>query len=79
MTFERRQNDNSIMDLLRDIRTTQLQEAEKHGILRGDLNGITHRIDTMEKSSVRNWWFTVAIVPVLTAVHALVRKLGVNF
>jgi hypothetical protein len=35
------------------------------------------RIEKLEASNVRQWWFTGAILPVIGILHAIAKKLGV--
>lgn len=76
---ERRQHAGDMMELLRDIRTTQLEQAEKHGKMRGDIDAVDARISSVEKSNTRHWWVTVAIAPLLGLIHGIARKMGVQF
>ena len=36
------------------------------------------RVKKIEDSQTRQWWFSVAIAPVLALLHAAARKLGMN-
>ena len=76
--MERRSNDEVMIGLLRDIRSTQLEQAEKQGQMRGDVDGIALRIGIVEKANTRHWWVTVCIAPALALAHGIARKLGVQ-
>ena len=42
------------------------------------LGGPEGRLTKLEDSQTYQWWFTAAIAPVLTVVHGVARKLGVQ-
>ncbi len=75
-------NHTELFAILREIRDRQVDNAVSLGKVEThveNLAGPQGRVTALESSQSRQWWVTVAIVPVLTAIHALVRKLGVNF
>lgn len=42
------------------------------------LAGPAGRVTALEKSQNRQWWFTVAIGPLLALLHAFARKSGID-
>lgn len=59
-----------LLDIQKDVSSTRaMVEA---------LGGENGRVTNLEKDQNRNFWVTVAIVPALTAVHATLRKFGIN-
>lgn len=69
-----------MFNLLRDIRETQLVQAEEIGKIGASveaLAGPQGRVTKLETSSRNQWWFTSAVAPMLAVAHAVARKLGV--
>lgn len=71
----------AVLQLLSEIRTTQLDQAKDLGRIGADITalaGPTGRVTQLERTNIRQWWLTAAVGPVLLAAHGIARKLGVN-
>jgi hypothetical protein len=70
MTYDQDSFQREVLIMLGDIRvlcaTTAANQTAQH-----------ERIEKLEASNVRQWWFTGAILPVIGILHAIAKKLGV--
>lgn len=66
--------DNEMVRILLDIQ----KDVSATKTMVDALGGENGRVTNLEKDQNRNFWVTVAIVPALTAVHATLRKFGIN-
>lgn len=74
------ETNNHVYTLLRDIRDTQLTQAESLGKMAANIDalaGENGRVTRMEKQQTRQWWVSAAIAPALAIAHAVLRKMGV--
>lgn len=42
------------------------------------LSGPQGRVTKLEEQQQRQWWLSAAIIPVISGVHAIARKIGLN-
>lgn len=73
--------DKCLFDLVKDIRTTQLNQAATMGKIEANVEslcGPQGRVTALETSRTRQWWVTVAIAPALSGLFAIARKFGVT-
>ena len=40
--------------------------------------GLVARVESLESSHKRQWWFSVCVAPALAIMHGAARKFGVN-
>lgn len=63
-------------------RAFNFEMAQSIGRMEGKLDEALksdrERIEKLEKSQTRQWWFAVAIAPALAVLHAFARKAGVD-
>lgn len=72
---------DEILSALRDIRTTQLEQAEKNGVMAERLESLAGpqgRVTRLESTQTRQWWVSTAIAPGLMLLHQMLRKMGVQ-
>jgi hypothetical protein len=70
-----------VFNMLRDIRDTQLEQAESLGKMAGQIDslaGAEGRVTKLESAQTRQWWFTFAIAPVLMIAKGIVNHFGVK-
>ena len=68
-----------LFQTLRDIRATQLTQAESNGRIEVSLSALAGpegRVTKLEKSATRQWWLNVAVLPIIASLHSIARKMG---
>lgn len=75
------ENDEVILDLVRDIREAQLVHATNTGRIEAKIDSLVGpegRVTKLEEHNTRQFWVTVGVVPLLGLLHAAARKMGLD-
>lgn len=74
-------NESTLFNLVQEIRSTQLDHATNTGRIEAKLDSLIGpggRITQLEDHNARQWWLTMAVIPVMGVFHAAARKLGID-
>lgn len=77
MTTSNDQNFN----LLCQIRDTQIEQAEKFGLMAGQIQALAGpkgRIEALERTDNRQYWLHAAVLPIILGLHGIARKIGLT-
>lgn len=74
-------HDNQLIEILSEIRQTQITQAGQLGRIEGQLEGLAGpdgRIKALEITNNRQWWLHAAVLPAMVILRSAALKYGVR-
>ena len=74
-------SNDSIYEILDQIRNTQMHQAGQLGKIEGQIEGLAGpdgRIKSLERTDSKQWWSHALIIPLLALLHTALRKYGMD-